>query len=204
MKIALDLDGVLADLQHTMIEETTYTSSDFQQWDKPDYNHFMSEASRVWSDLWDDIPPVEDHLDIKTDILHQSYHVDIVTNTAGPDEAITQWLDTHGIVYGSIVRPYSQSCDKQHLDYDVYIDDKPGMAGTVRTLYLRDRFWNQSERGHGPRDGGSNGDYIYDSYEDSYIDSEGFPENHIESDVPNVVRVTNLHDVIHDLERNVP
>lgn len=197
MRIALDLDGVLADLNHTIVEKTEYTMSDFEQWDKPDYNHFMSEASRVWDDHWDEIPPVEQNLDYKTAQLASNHHVDIVTNTVGSDEAVTQWLDEHGIVFEEIVRPYSQGTDKQHLDYDAYIDDKPAMAGEVGVLYLRDQLWNQTERGLG--------EYLYYSYEPSYVDSEGpLKPDPFRSDAPWVIRITTLDHVLTDLEQQVP
>lgn len=194
MKLALDLDGVLADLQHAVIEHTEYTSSDFDQWDKPDYNNFISEASRVWSDHTMDIPPVEHNLDLKTAQLDSEHHVDIVTNTVGSDEDIIPWLDHHGIQYESIVRPYSMSCDKPDLDYDAYIDDRPGMASQVPVHYIRDQKWNQRVRG------GSG--YLYHSYETCYVNSEGLPKNHFESDLPFVVRVTDLNDVIYDLKNH--
>lgn len=193
MKIALDLDGVLADLHGAMVEHTDFTDADFEQWDKPNYNHFMSEASRVWSEHWDDIPPVEPALEYKTAQLAADNHVDIVTNTAGPDPAIEQWLDKHDIVFESIVRPYSDGKDKHHLDYDLYIDDKPSMAGQVSILYIRDRTWNQTVRG--------DGEYLYHSYEPSYIESEGYPSGHFMSQLPWVIRVTSIADVLQDIDR---
>lgn len=197
MRIALDLDGVLADLQHTMIEETKYTSDDFEQWSKPDYNFFMQEASRVWREYWQDIPPVEDRVELTTAQLAADHHVDIVTNTAGPDDAITKWLDKHGVYYEEIVRPYSHGCDKPDLDYDAYIDDKPTMAGAVDVLYLRDQRWNQSVRG--------SGQYLYYSYEDCYVESEGpLKPDPFRSDAPWVIRITDLDDVLFDLEQQVP
>jgi len=196
MRVALDLDGVLADLQNKMIQETRYTDSDFEQWEKPDYNHFMSEASRVWRDHWDEISSVEHNVDMKTEQIAQDHHVDIVTNTAGPDEAVEQWLDKHGVQFEEIVRPYSQGCDKPDLNYDLYIDDKGAMAGDVGVLYLRDRFWNQTIRG--------DGQYLYYSYEPSYVESEGHLNvDPYASDAPWVIRITGLDDVIMDLDRKI-
>lgn len=197
MRVALDLDGVLADLQNKMIQETRYTDSDFEQWEKPDYNHFMSEASRVWREHWDEISSVEHNIDMKTEQIAQDHHVDIVTNTAGPDVAIEQWLGKHGVQFESIVRPYSEGCDKPDLDYDLYIDDKGAMAGEVGVLYLRDRFWNQDVRG--------SGQYLYYSYEDCYVNSEGpLKPDPFRSDAPWVIRVTGLDNVLYDLSQQVP
>jgi hypothetical protein len=197
MQIALDLDGVLADLQHTMCEQTIYDEQDFEQWSKPKYNHFVQEASRVWREHWDDIPPVESGLDELTKRLSTTHNVDIVTNTAGPNEYIEQWVDKHGIQHDSIRRPYSEGKDKHELiDYDCYIDDKPGMAGQVDVLYLRDRAWNQTVRG--------NGEYLYHSYEECYVDSEGvLKSDPFVSSSPWVIRVTGIADVLRDLKLQV-
>lgn len=188
MKVALDLDGVLADLQGSMIDHTEYGEEDFEQWDKPEYNTFVSEASRVWTEHWDEIDPVEENIDEKTEALSVYNHVDIVTNTAGPDVAVRQWLEEHGVVYGSIVRPYSLGGDKPDLDYDVYIDDKPSMAGDVDVLYLRDQPWNW-EVGDVPD---SEYEYLLYGVDDVDVDC-GEP--------PSVVRISSLGDVVDDLCR---
>lgn len=189
MNIALDLDGVLADLEGEMIERTRYDEETFETFgDHDDHEHFMSEAERVWRYHWDDIDPVEPGLSPATSALGINHNVDIVTNTAGPADAVESWLDEHGIVYDSIVHARANGHRKRDLDYDAYIDDKPALAGSVDLLYLRDQPWNQTTRG------GSG--YVYDSYERSYIESEGRPENAV---VPHVIRITSLLDVIQDL-----
>lgn len=194
MKIALDLDGVLADLHAAMVADTSYTRSDFEQWDKPNYDRFMRDAARVWNDTWDVIDPVEPHIGSKTEALNSEHTVDIVTNTAGSDESVRQWLDKHNVSYESIVHPRAHGYDKPDLDteYDCFIDDKPDMAGSVSMLYLRDQRWNQRVRG--------SGEYLYHSYESSYVDSEGYPDGHFDSDAPCVVRVTSLADVLFDIK----
>jgi hypothetical protein len=196
MKIALDLDGVLADLQDAMIAETEYTERDFEQWAKPNYNFFLSEASRVWSEHWNDIEPVDENVAEHVEHIREDHTVDIVTNTAGPNEYVEMWLNEHSIGYNDIVRPYVVGGDKHDLEYDAYVDDKPDLAGRVNLLYLRDRSWNQSIRGmNGPSQ------YLYHSYEDSYVDGEGYPNGHFDSTVPYVVRITGLEDVVDDLKR---
>jgi 5'(3')-deoxyribonucleotidase len=195
LKLALDLDGVLADLQSAMVEHTAYCQQDFEQWEKPNHNTFLSEASYVWSDYWQEIEPVEKHLSTKTGELSQQFEVDIVTNTVGSNDVVEQWLSKHGVVYEELVRPYSLGTDKQHLDYDVYVDDKPSLHGTVPLLLLRDRRWNQTIRG-----GIGEQQYFYYSYEPSYIEVEGTPEKSIiemsEAYDPYVVRITGLRDVL--------
>lgn len=192
LEIALDLDGVCADLQGAMIEYTPYGEDDFTEWHKDDYNVFMSEASRVWEEHWQDIEPVEPCIDHYTGALAEQYTVDIVTNTAGKDGYVKVWLDQHNVSYRNLVRPYSSGCDKPDCEYDVFIDDKPGMAGEVSTQYIVDQPWNQSVRGDGR--------YIYHSYEPSYLESEGLPSDHIGDVGFNVIRVTSLLDVLFDLQ----
>lgn len=196
MRIALDLDGVLADLHGAMIQRTPYTQSDFEQWDKPNYNTFVHEASRIWSNHWDEISSVEHNVDMKTAQLARDHHVDIVTNTVGPNDSVEKWLDKHGVQFESIVRPYNHGGDKADLDYDAYIDDKPGMAGNVAVLYLRDQLWNQHVRG--------DGDYLYYSYEDDHPATEPLTADPFASDAPWVIRITGLDDVVTDLEYQVP
>ena len=193
MKIALDLDGTLADLHGAMIRHSEYEDHHFDSWYKPDFNTFLSEASTVWDDYWWDINPVEPNLCEKTALLTADHTVDIVTNTVGSDEATISWLDKYGISYRDIVRPSQEGMSKSEMEYEVYIDDKPSMGGEVNMLYIPDRRWNQEVRGQG--------EYIYHSYEMSYIESEGLPANHFETPAPHVVRITDIHDVLYDLHR---
>lgn len=193
MRIALDLDGVLADLQTRMIDQTRYTWSDFQDWGKPDYNHFLSEASRIWSDQHEQISSVDHNIDYKTQQLAEHHEVDIVTNTAGPDDAVCAWLERHGVHYDELVRPYSMGCDKPDLDYDAYIDDKPGMVGQVPVQYLRDRQWNQHLR--------EDDAYEYHSMDGAYTDAHGpIPTDPFGDDRPHVIRVFGLGDAVNHLE----
>lgn len=196
MKIALDLDGTLADLRGAMISHSSYDDSDFEQWEKPDFSLFLSEASTVWDDYWWDVQPVEPYLHEKTKMLSGDHHVDIVTNTVGSNEVTQKWLDKHDICYEDVVRPSTVGASKSELDYDVYIDDKPSMAGTVSLLYIPDRQWNQDVRGLS----GAH-DYLYHSYEPSFVESEGFPSGQTATSAPHVIRVTDLHDVVYDLCR---
>lgn len=191
MKIALDLDGVLADLHRAVVEHSHYTVEDFEQfgeWD--DFDRFWATAGTVWDEHYREIDPINPHIAQDVSFIGRNHTVDIVTNTAGSDEAAQVWLDDHDVPYNAFVRPPADEY-KDALDYDLFIDDNPYLAGDVSLLYLRDRQWNQSVRG--------SGEYFYHSYEDSYIESEGFPSGHIGTDDPWVVRVPGLAAVGLDL-----
>jgi len=192
VRVALDLDGVLADLNAQMLRQTRYTAEDFKtfgEWD--DFEHFYSEAGRVWQKHWHEIEPVEPQLGLKVEQLASNHTVDIVTNTAGEDRYAKAWLQSHDIPYEDFVRPPEDGY-KDAMDYDVFIDDNPYLCGDVPVQYLRHQPWNDRERG--------NGQYIYHSYERSYVDSEGLPTGHFDNETPWVVRVTGLSDVLYDLD----
>ena len=187
MRIALDFDGVLADMQKQVIQHTKYTREDFNTWDKRDYETFMEETRRVWINRWDDVKPVESHLDDYTAILSKYGTADIVTNTVAPDHIAEKWLDKHNIEYNDIVR--APGGDKAgETNYDCYIDDNPNMAGNVDLLYLRNKRWNQSVRG--------SGEYFYTTYENSdpkYESRIGGQESG-----PWVIRILTLRDIVSD------
>lgn len=211
MKVALDLDGVLADLHAKMVPHTKYSYEDFHtfgEWD--DFEHFYSEAARVWKKHWHEIEPVEDSLSHKVAQLAANHEVDIVTNTAAEDRYAKAWLHQQEIVYEDFVRPPEYGY-KDALDYDLFIDDNPYLCGDVPVQYVVDQPWNQTERG--------SGNYLYYSYEESYVESEvcraerdstvGNPQvtegplkpDPFRSDAPWVIRVNGLDDVLYDLEQ---
>ena len=134
-RIAVDLDGVLAD---TIVpccriinsaHGTNFEVSSFNQWNAWEVAHipkdeFLRSLDSAWHD-WRTIPPTEENLEHKVARLLPLAGVDIVTGRS--PETVTSaksWLRFHRIEYNSFVRTNS-TLDKAKLSYEVFIDDSP-------------------------------------------------------------------------------
>jgi len=157
MRIALDVDGVLADLAGMILkiygEETgIHLSRDFvtewEFWTKLGLSRreFVDLIVKAWS-RWDEIKPIEDDLEEDTRKLTRLGRVEILTqrpaSTIGP---VKQWLRERGISYhGFTWVPLKSS--KTNFQYDFYIDDSPRLAEQLRKLgrriFLYDQPWNR-------------------------------------------------------------
>jgi 5'(3')-deoxyribonucleotidase len=133
MRIAVDLDGVLAD---TITEfcrilnkrkSTNYTAEDIVKWKAWEItgltrNEFLQTLDQAWFE-WKKILPTEHNLGDKVGRLKSFGKVDVVTarsrNTIS--EAIS-WLREHGVPLDDFVRTESTRA-KAELAYDVFIDD---------------------------------------------------------------------------------
>jgi len=158
MKIALDVDGVLADIIFVWLDDynkthnKSITKEDTDKWDfwknlGYDKYRFYDDLSRCWS-KWMDVPPMEQNLAAASEKLNSVGTVDIVTaRDAGSTQYVKQWLVHHGIKYNEYVAVLRGS-DKADLDYDVFIDDSPlyvvDMASRGRNVLLYDQPWNKS------------------------------------------------------------
>ena len=190
MNIALDLDGVLADLHSAIVQHTDYSVEDFKtygQWD--DKEHFYTEAERVWTDETWSVEPTESNIGWMSVALNKHHDVDIVTRTVAPDDVVETWLDEYGVEYGSIVRPPDGEY-KNSLEYDVYIDDNPYLAGEVDVQYLIDRPWNQTIP--------AEDDCIVWNYTPSFTPGPR-PSERFDVIKPWVIRIPTLADVVRDL-----
>jgi len=158
MKIALDVDGVLADIMFVWLEQynkahkKTLTKDDIEQWDfwkELGYNkyRFYEDLSNCWS-RWIEVPPMEQDIASAVEKLHSVGIVDIVT---ARDEASTQyvkqWLLHNGIKYNDYIGVPSGR-DKAGLEYNVFIDDSPynvvRIASKGKNALLYDQPWNKS------------------------------------------------------------
>ena len=156
MKIALDVDGVLADVIVSWINynnsirpeilKSDVTSWDF--WKKFQINRydFYSELSACWKN-WQSIPPTEAKLSQITKNLLNFGQVDIVTaREKSTDSFVKAWLDFHKISYDNYVSVIDGPF-KATLDYDFFIDDSPLNASQLikneKKLFLYSQPWNQ-------------------------------------------------------------
>ena len=158
MKIALDVDGVLADIIFVWLEEYnkmhngSLTKKDTIQWDfwknlGYDKYRFYDDLSRCWS-RWTEVPPMEQEIAGATEKLQSVGIVDIVTaRDAASTKYVKQWLEHNRIEYNNYVA-VMRGRDKAALDYDVFIDDSPlnivDIASKGKHALLYDQPWNQS------------------------------------------------------------
>ena len=156
MKIALDVDGVLADIMASWLEHNNkirteilrheITAWDF--WKKFDIDRydFYAELNKCWEN-WPDIPPTEVELSDSTRHLSKMGQVDIVTaRDPSTDSFVKEWLGNHNIAYENYVSVASGSM-KADLNYDIFIDDSPLNAMKIlqnkKRIFLYDQPWNQ-------------------------------------------------------------
>lgn len=150
-RLALDLEGVLADTYPLVGERTSLTPEDHETWAYPDdqFEEILDALEQLWAEEWASIPTTEPNIGQAVDNLRSEYEVHLVTNTPGDPQSVLLWLARNGISVDDAVFPGPKT-DKSQLDYDAYIDDNPNLAGDVDRLYLYDEPRNRCV---GPDDG---------------------------------------------------
>jgi 5'(3')-deoxyribonucleotidase len=155
MKIALDVDGVLADvilswLNYSNSIRPKISKHDVTDWDfwkkfKINRYDFYAELSSCWKN-WQSIPPTEKNLSSVTKSLLDIGQVDIVTaRERSTDSFVKEWLTHHDISYDNYVSVIDGPM-KANLDYDVFIDDSPLNALKIlqrnKKIILYSQPWN--------------------------------------------------------------
>ncbi len=155
MRIALDVDGVLADVIHSWLSynnkiRTVILKSDISEWDfwkkyNIDKFDFYKELSTCWKS-WKDIPPTENKISHASKDLSKIGTVDIVTaREESTHNDVKNWLKMHGIVFKNYVG-VAEGTEKAKLDYDIFIDDSPinaeSMLAQGKSVILYDQPWN--------------------------------------------------------------
>jgi len=156
MKIALDVDGVLADvieswLNHSNTIRPTISKHEITDWEfwkkfKIDRFDFYAELSLCWKN-WVSIPPTEKDLSSITKLLSNMGQVDIVTaRERSTDSFVKSWLNHHDVSYNNYISVIDGPM-KADLDYDVFIDDSPLNAEKFlknsKKIILYSQPWNQ-------------------------------------------------------------
>jgi len=156
LKIALDVDGVLADVIESWliysnkirdnISKDEITNWDFWKKFKINRYDFYEELSTCWKN-WNAIPPTEENLSVITKNLSNFGQVDIVTaRELSTDSFVKNWLKHHDITYHNYVSVIDGPM-KADLDYDVFIDDSPLNAikflERKKNVFLYSQPWNQ-------------------------------------------------------------
>jgi uncharacterized protein len=158
LRIALDLDGVLAETMTAWCEKanqefgTRLKLDDLDSWaswvklgvSKDQFYRLLDDA---WDD-WEHVPPTEPGIAGKVAKIHGFGEVDIVTGRSRRTvEGARNWLSHYKVPYGRFVRVPGVK-DKVLLDYDVYIDDAPDLMRLVSKNpvirgVLYERPWNR-------------------------------------------------------------
>ncbi len=155
MKIALDVDGVLADVIHSWILHnnkirTPILKSDISEWDfwkkyNIDKFDFYEELSMCWKS-WKTIPATENNISSASKELSKVGTVDIVTareNSTHND--VKNWLKMHDVTFKNYVG-VMEGTEKAKLDYDIFIDDSPlnakSMLAAGKSVILYNQPWN--------------------------------------------------------------
>ncbi|MDA7944420.1 MAG: hypothetical protein MPJ07_01130 [Nitrosopumilus sp.] len=150
MRIALDVDGVLADVLEMWAGRRGIPKGDARSW----YfwkdlgipaDEFYRGLDACWQE-WRLIPPTEDRIGEKAAALAELGTVDIVTaRTPATDAAVREWLEHHGVPYSKYVSVPS-GAQKAELEYDVFIDDSPINAEKITEAGMRvivyEQPWN--------------------------------------------------------------
>ncbi len=163
MKIAVDVDGVLADVivawldiynadHHNSVRKEEVNHWDFFGSLKIDRMEFDRIFELAWKN-WRAIPPCEERLDQRVKDLNKLGEVSIVTarsTTSIPN--VKAWLNDRMIFYNEmIVVDYGPL--KSALDYDIFIDDSPLNAKNIsksgKLVLLYDQPWNRDIEGEG-------------------------------------------------------
>jgi len=156
MKIAVDLDGVVWDIMRVFLKiYNRIYSENVKYEDIDDWYYFPQERFEHVYPLtlpWImDYPVLDEFIYIYLFVLNKEHDVSILTAELNPIEILEEKLKSLGIFKGTQYKELIKIDPKDtKLDYefDVYIDDKPGLARKMhkfpkRYMLLYDQPWNQ-------------------------------------------------------------
>jgi 5'(3')-deoxyribonucleotidase len=158
-RIALDLDGVLADLHSVLLEKFSkfanrrITADMITRWDIAE--NIKPGLASSYDTAWDDyraeqISPYEANVGFLVDRIRRLALVDIVTAHAESSRSkIERWLTLNRVPYDRLV--LVGKGDGSHKlsvigEYDVFIDDNPNLAENAPSsilVLLYSQPWNQ-------------------------------------------------------------
>jgi len=158
LKIAVDLDGVLAEAMigwcelYNQRHGKSLSLEDIRAWDvwklvKIQRDEFFRLLDDAWLQ-WERIPVTEQDVGEQIKLLHDFGTVDVVTGRSARTVASAkEWLRAHSIPYDRFVRTES-TLAKIRLDYDVFVDDSPALMRYIASRstalgILYTRPWNR-------------------------------------------------------------
>ena len=148
MRIAVDLDGTLAETQKTVLkelrkeEQSSHSLEDVETYhfEKADFSleTFHETARRVWKNK--NIPLTNKNIPKHLNQLHENHRIDIVTARGDiPKKDLKKWLGDKNIKFDG----FKVDKEKTHLNYDYLIDDSPEYIGDDMKVLLHDRPYNR-------------------------------------------------------------
>jgi uncharacterized HAD superfamily protein len=158
LKIAVDLDGVLAEAMigwcelYNQRHGQSLSLEDIRAWDVwKIVNIQRDEFFRILDDAWaqwERIPATEENVGEQVKLLRECGTVDVVTGRSAQTVASAKkWLKANSIPYDRFVRTES-TLAKIRLDYDVFVDDSPTLMQLIASRsmalgILYTRPWNR-------------------------------------------------------------
>ncbi|MFN4336823.1 MAG: 5' nucleotidase, NT5C type [Candidatus Nitrosocaldus sp.] len=155
MRIAVDVDGVLADIISVWLNyynernRSSLSKEQIQRWDfwkSIGYSaeRFYAELATCWKE-WLRVPVIENDIANSIAVLRRLGRVDIVSAQMAKDY-VKRWLEYNKIVYDDYVS-VARGADKADLEYDAFIDDSPLNAERISSMgkfvLLYDQPWNR-------------------------------------------------------------
>lgn len=163
--VALDVESTLADINAPFLEiyndryGTDHHRHEIDSWewviDELEDGEYMAITEENWRYRPLDIPPCELALGWTIEKLARIARVDVVTARTGVDEEIIDWMAYHGIHQGEHYDEFvavHRDETKADLGYEVFIDDKPGLADELhfeQVQLLPVRSYNRGAIDHG-------------------------------------------------------
>jgi len=155
-KIALDLEGTIADIHTTFSKKiiesyrVNFSVEDINAWNWGEkvkslglsIQDCLDIRKNIWLQELESIPFTDETVRETIYVLTKKYKVDIVTAIEKEaEDSARNWLSHNSINHLNLVFHN----DKEELDYDLFIDDKPSLASKLPydKLIVYDRPWNR-------------------------------------------------------------
>ncbi len=152
-KIAIDVDGVLADMHTPCFKRLglNLSSEDVKEWDffddlGIDRQQFWETYKKIWSQEYQLIPLIEEDAPTTITKLREKFEVHIVSTR--PKETFSGtvlWLKLRGIEYDRLLLLPPQIDKTEVIGNDILflVDDNPNFVSRSNKVILYDRPWNR-------------------------------------------------------------